>query len=135
MNTFQNNFMYPNVLPAQQILQANGRASVNAMRMSPNSSALVADTNLPVVYKCTSDSLGNVTVEAFDISPHKDAMEIGEVAAAKKICCLIEAVDCELKWAQRRHINLLTADYDIGYILGEQQYLHDYYKDMMHDKH
>lgn len=66
---------------------------------------------------------------------YKDAMEIGEVAAAKKICCLIEAVDCELKWAQRRHINLVTADYDIGYILGEQQYLHDYYKDMMHDKH
>ena len=62
-----------NMLPPQQVLQANGKASVNAMRMSPNSSALVMDTTAPIVWLCTSDSLGNVTSSPYDITPHKDA--------------------------------------------------------------
>ena len=64
--------MQPNVLPAKQVLQANGRASINALRMSPNSSVLIMDTTAPLVWLCTSDSLGNVTPVAYDISPHKD---------------------------------------------------------------
>ena len=59
---------------------------------------------------------------------YADLMEIGEVASAKRMSCLICDVDRELKWAERKHINLLTADYDIGYILGEQDHLHDWYK-------
>ena len=67
---------YPNnVLPPQQILQANGKASVDAIRLSPNSSVLIADTTAPIVWKCMSDSLGNVTAEPFDIVPHKDEQE------------------------------------------------------------
>ena len=68
---------------------------------------------------------------------YKDLMDLGEVAAAKKICCYIHDVDCELKWAQRKHINLVSADYSIGYILGEQDHLHDWYKKRMkgYDKH
>ena len=63
-------------LPPQQILQANGKASIDAIRMSPNSSVLIADTTAPIVWKCVSDGLGNVTSEAFDISHHKTAEEI-----------------------------------------------------------
>ena len=69
---------------------------------------------------------------------YKELMEIGEVAAAKKIACLLCDADRELKWAQRKHIDLVTADYSISYILGEQTYLHDWYKKKMrrtHDKH
>lgn len=62
---------------------------------------------------------------------YKELCEIGEVAAAKKICKFIRDVDCELKWAQRKHLNLVTVDYDIGYILGEQDHLHDWYKEKM----
>jgi hypothetical protein len=65
-----------NILPPQQILQANGRASIEAIRMSPNSSVLIADTTAPIVWKCMSDSLGNVTKEPFDIVPHKDEAQI-----------------------------------------------------------
>lgn len=61
-----------NVLPAQQVLQANGKASISAIRMAPNSSVLVMDTTAPMVWLCTSDSLGNVTPVAYDITPHKD---------------------------------------------------------------
>ena len=61
----------PNVLPQQQILQANGKQSIDALRMSPNSSVLIADSTEPIVWRCISDGLGNVTAEAFDITPHK----------------------------------------------------------------
>lgn len=63
-------------LPPQQILQANGKASIDAIRMSPNSSVLIADTTNPIVWKCVSDGLGNVTAEAFDITHHKTEEEV-----------------------------------------------------------
>ena len=63
-------------LPPQQILQANGKTSIDAIRMSPNSSVLIADTTAPIVWKCVSDGLGNVTAEAFDISHHKTDDEV-----------------------------------------------------------
>ena len=63
-------------LPPQQILQANGKASIDAIRMSPNSSVLIADTTEPIVWKCVSDGLGNVTAEAFDITHHKTEEEV-----------------------------------------------------------
>lgn len=67
---------------------------------------------------------------------YDELMSLGEVASANKLSCYIHKVDKELKWATRKHINLVTADYDIGYILGEQDHLHDWYKEKMkHDYH
>ena len=63
-------------LPPQQILQANGKASIDAIRMSPNSSVLIADATEPIVWKCVSDGLGNVTSEAYDITKHKTKEEV-----------------------------------------------------------
>ena len=65
-----------NVLPPQQILSVSGRSSVDAIKMSPNSSALIADSTKPIIYKCISDSLGTTTIEAFDVIPHKDEEQI-----------------------------------------------------------
>ena len=59
-------------LPQQQIPTANGRSSVDSIRLAPNSSVLIADSVLPIIYRCVSDSLGNVSTLAFDITPHKD---------------------------------------------------------------
>lgn len=72
MNPYMNN----NMLPPQQILQANGKASIDALKMAPNSSVLIADETAPIVWKCISDGLGNVKAEAFDISPHKSQEQI-----------------------------------------------------------
>lgn len=69
----QNAYQNQNVLPQQQVLQANGKASIDALRMSPNSSVLIMDSTAPMVWLCTSDSLGNVSASAYDITPHKDA--------------------------------------------------------------
>ena len=66
--------MYPfqNVLPPQQVLQANGKASIDMIRMSPNSSVLILDSTAPLVWLCVSDSLGNVTSTPYDIFKHVD---------------------------------------------------------------
>lgn len=64
------------LLPPQQILTARGKASIDKLRMSPNSSILIADETAPIVWKCTSDGLGNVTAEPYDISPHKTEEQI-----------------------------------------------------------
>ena len=72
MNPYMNN----NVLPPQQILQANGKTSIDALKMAPNSSVLIADNTAPIVWKCVSDGIGNVTAEAFDIIPHKTQEQI-----------------------------------------------------------
>ena len=70
-----------NILPPQQVLQANGKPSIDALRMSPNSSALIMDTTAPMVWLCTSDSLGNVSSTCYDITLHKDTppVDMGSV--------------------------------------------------------
>lgn len=57
--------------------------------------------------------------------------EAGEIASANFLCGYIKAVDKELKWAERKHIDLATVDYDIGYIMGQQDHLHDWYMEKM----
>lgn len=65
-----------NILPPMQILTASGKASIDALRMSPNSSVLIADNTAPIIWKCVSDGLGNVTSEPFDVLPHKDEAKV-----------------------------------------------------------
>ena len=83
-NPYQQQFsMYQNpqnILPQQQIMQSNGKPTFDTFRMSPNSSILIADTSAPVVWKCVSDGLGNVTSEAFDITPHKEEPALDAVS-------------------------------------------------------
>lgn len=74
-----------NLLPPQQIMQTNGRPTFEAFKMSPNSSILLADTTAPIVWKCTTDGLGNVTSEAFDITPHKETPVIDTTAILREM--------------------------------------------------
>ena len=69
----QQNYYSPN---PNQIPVANGIQSIKAMHMLPNSSALIADSTMPIIYKCVSDSLGNVKTQIFDIPLHKTDEEI-----------------------------------------------------------
>lgn len=63
-----------NILPPQNVLQANGKPSIDNLRMSPNSSVFIKDsTNPAILWYCTSDSLGNVTKTMYDIHPHEEA--------------------------------------------------------------
>lgn len=59
---------------------------------------------------------------------YKEMLDIGEIAGACKIKCLIKDVDRELKHAERYLLNKIAVDYDMTYIIGEQDCLHDKYK-------
>ena len=74
-NPYQLNYgFYPNQnsLPQQQIIQVNGKASVDTMQLAPNSSLLAMDSTAPIVWMCVSDGIGKVTATPYDIAPHKD---------------------------------------------------------------
>ena len=61
---------FGNYLPAQQVIQVNGKASIEAMQMAPNSSVLVMDTTAPIVWMCVSDGVGRVSATPYDIAVH-----------------------------------------------------------------
>ena len=62
---------------------------------------------------------------------YRELMNMKEEAAAIFLQEFIEDVDCELKWAERKAIELDTIDYSLAYIIGEQKRLHDKYKRKM----
>lgn len=72
----QNMAPLQNILPPQQIMQCNGKESVQAIKLSPNSSVLIADSTKPIIYKCISDSIGTTSIETFDVIPHKDEEKV-----------------------------------------------------------
>lgn len=78
-------YPYQNMLQPQQILQANGKASIDALRLAPNSSVLIADSTAPIIWKCVSDSLGNVTATAFDITLHKDEAQVEKESILQRL--------------------------------------------------
>ena len=59
-------------LPQQQIIQVNGKASVDTIQLAPNSSLLAMDTSAPIVWMCVSDGVGKVTSTPYDISVHQE---------------------------------------------------------------
>lgn len=62
---------------------------------------------------------------------YKEAMEIGEVASACKIKCLVKDVDCELKNVERYYLNKEATNYDLGGIIAEQKSKHRKYQHKM----
>lgn len=77
-----------NVLPPQQVIQVDGRASIDTLQMSPNSSILIMDKSQPIVWLCVSDGLGKVTASAYDITPHQDIPPVDVNALEQRISAL-----------------------------------------------
>lgn len=100
-NAFQNQ----NILPQQQIVQANGKASIDALRMAPNSSILIMDTTAPLVWMCVSDGIGNVSATPYDITAHKEP----EPVDANTIDARLSAIERTLTEVLHGKSNALTA--------------------------
>ena len=58
--------------PRYDVIHVNGQNGAQALQMAPNSSAIVMDDTAPLIWLCQTDGAGYKTVQAFDISPHKD---------------------------------------------------------------
>lgn len=66
-----NNLYYPSYQTCK-VPEVNGINGANAYQIGANSSVLLLDTNLPIVYLKQTDGGGYATVTAFDLVPHKD---------------------------------------------------------------
>lgn len=64
---------------------------------------------------------------------YKELVDIGEIAAAEKIACYICDVDCELKYAERKHLDLESINYDLPTIVIEQHDLHEKYRQKLEE--
>lgn len=62
---------------------------------------------------------------------YKELINIGEVAAARKIVGYLESADKELKCAERKHIDLESINYDLPSIILEQESVHEKYRHKM----
>ena len=62
---------------------------------------------------------------------YKELMNIGEVAAAEFIGCYVCDVDCELKHAERKHLDLESINYDLPTVVIEQHDVHEKYRCML----
>ena len=78
--------------PPQQVLQANGKASVDSIRLSPNSSVFVMDTTAPLIWLCVSDSLGNVTSTPYDIKQHEEPIAQENQGIESRLAALEENI-------------------------------------------
>lgn len=68
---YQNPFFQPNPpLQPQQVVQVNGKASVEQLKLAPNSSLLAMDTTAPIVWLCKTDTVGSIQAIPYDITPH-----------------------------------------------------------------
>ena len=71
-NPYNNPYMQRPALAQQQIIQVNGKASVDTIQLAPNSSVLLMDTSAPIVWMCVSDGVGKVTATPYDITVHQE---------------------------------------------------------------
>lgn len=92
-NPYQQFNPYSQTFPQQQIPTANGRASVDNVKLAPNSSVLIADSTLPIIYRCVSDSLGNVTTTSFDITLHKDEEQVKKEQTELILADLVQRIE------------------------------------------
>lgn len=91
---YQNYFQ--NQPQQEQVTQVNGRASVEQIKLAPNSSKLVMDTSAPIVWLCVSDGVGRVTATPYDIVEHREAPQVdvsGMEARVTRLEQIIEGLE------------------------------------------
>ena len=74
--------------PRYEVIHVNGQNGAQALQMAPNSNAIVMDDTAPLIWLCQTDGAGYKTVQAFDISPHKDAPVVDVSSLEERIARL-----------------------------------------------
>lgn len=89
-------FQQSQTIPQQQIIQVNGKASVDTIQLAPNSSVLLLDNTAPIVWMCVSDGVGRVTSTPYDISVHKEEPPV-DVKSIEQRLAAIEGTIAEME--------------------------------------
>lgn len=74
--------------PRYEVIHVNGQNGAQALQMAPNSNAIVMDDTAPMIWLCQTDGAGYKTVQAFDISPHKNAQAVDVNSLEERIARL-----------------------------------------------
>lgn len=83
-------------LQQQQIIQVNGKASVDTIQLAPNSSVLLMDTTAPIVWMCVSDGVGKVSSTPYDIKVHEEKPPV-DVASFEERITKVEKIISEME--------------------------------------
>lgn len=83
----------PQQAPRYDVIHVNGQNGAQALQMAPNSSAIVMDDTAPLIWLCQTDGAGYKTVQAFDISPHKDVPAVDVRSLEERIARLEEMIN------------------------------------------
>ena len=84
------------IFPQQQVIQVNGKASVDTIQLAPNSSLLAMDTTAPIVWMCVSDGVGKVTSTPYDITVHQEKPPV-DISNIEQRLSNIESVIAEME--------------------------------------
>lgn len=82
--------------PAQQVMHVSGKEGLNALRLPPDSSALVLDDTAPLVWLCQTDSAGYMTQAAYSIAPYVEP----EPVDLNALCARLERLEVLLNGGQ-----------------------------------
>lgn len=74
--------------PRYEVIHVNGQNGAQALQMAPNSNAIVMDDTAPMIWLCQTDGAGYKTVQAFDISPHKNTPAVDVNSLEERIARL-----------------------------------------------
>ena len=72
----------------QQVVQVNGKASVDQLKLAPNSSLLAMDTTAPIVWLCKTDTIGARQAIPYDISPHVEKPPVDVNALEERLIAI-----------------------------------------------
>lgn len=79
--------------PRYEVIHVNGQNGAQALQMAPNSNAIVMDDTAPMIWLCQTDGAGYKTVQAFDISPHKETPAVDVRSLEERIARLEAAIN------------------------------------------
>ena len=89
--------------PQSNIVYVNGIEDVKNRPLPPNSNYAFMDNDNPILYRKTVDAQGRMTVEAFDIVPHKEKPVEKVEYATKKDIELLQAEIAKLNMEAKKN--------------------------------
>lgn len=79
-NQYMQGYAYPNYQQSytqtRGIIRVNGENGARSIRLAPNSEEIALDKTAPIAWLCRTDGAGYLTVEPYDIAPHKTAPQV-----------------------------------------------------------
>ena len=88
-------YMNRYMLPHYEIIEVNGEAGANSIKMAPNSSIILADKTGATVWFAATDGAGYLTVTPYDLVPHQSQPTISVEDLAQRVSQLEDIINAK----------------------------------------